>query len=182
MTIQPSVLVVEPDKLIRESFARRLCRAGYSVSELCHPRQAMAATSARSYDVAILANELPEIDGITLMEQLFKHGGIQQCVIITREDSDLDTKLATDRGAFAVLTWSSVPSELESTVERAIEEFCAESGLDSGADRTGQRVSTKRIGTERPSTQGRAGIWSAQGNDSLINKATNNEINRGMNP
>ena len=145
MTIQPSVLVVEPDKLIRESFARRLCRAGYLVSELCHPRQALAATSARSYDVAILANELPEIDGITLMEQLFKHGGIQQCVIITREDSSLDTKLATDRGAFAVLAWSRVPSELESTVELAIEESCAESSLDSKTLAKSVEVATEHV-------------------------------------
>jgi DNA-binding NtrC family response regulator len=130
MTMQPSVLVVEEeDKFIRESIAHRLCRAGYSVSQLCHPRQALAATTARCYDVAILANELPELDGVSLMQRLRRRGGIHQFVIITRNDSDLQGKGATDHGAFAVLTWSSLQNELESTVERAVEESCAESSL-----------------------------------------------------
>ncbi len=117
----PTVLIVEPDRLIRDSLARRLCQAGYSVTELCHPRQALAATSERSYDVVVSARELPEIDGLALMEQLQRRGGAGQCVIITRDESEFDVPTALDRGAFAVLPWSQVPRKLTATVRDAIE-------------------------------------------------------------
>jgi DNA-binding response OmpR family regulator len=121
MIEQPTALIVESDRLTRESLARRLCLAGYSATELCHPRQALAATSERCYDIAVLACELPEIDGLTLMEQLHRRGGVHDCVIITRDETDLDVHAALDRGAFAVLTWSRVPQELTATVNHALE-------------------------------------------------------------
>lgn len=121
MIRQPLVLVVEHDQLIRESIALRLSRAGYLVSELSHPRQALAAATERRYDVAVLASELPEMDAISLMEQLQRRGGIQQFVVVTPDDSAPGATAAIDQGAFAVVAWARVPRELAAVVERAIE-------------------------------------------------------------
>jgi DNA-binding response OmpR family regulator len=130
MATQLSVLLVEPDRLIRESLALRLCRAGYSVTELRHPRQALAAAAGRSYDVVVLADEQPEIDGLSLLQTLRRRGSTACCVVITRDTSDTGTQSATDSRVVAVLPWSRVPNELEATIERVLEASVPESLVD----------------------------------------------------
>ena len=142
MTMQPSVVIVEPDKLIRESLARRLCRAGYSATQFAHPRQALAATASRCYDVAVIAYELPEIDGVSLTESLQRRGGIGGGVIVTQEEVDLGAQRALQRGAFAVIPWCSVASELLPRLESAVESVCIKSGSHLDAESLNQPIKT----------------------------------------
>lgn len=62
------VLVVDDDADARELLARYLRKAGHNVVVAPNGREAMAALSAETPDVAIIDYRMPEMDGISFVE------------------------------------------------------------------------------------------------------------------
>ena len=65
-----SILIVEDDLDQLELLARWFSRAGYHVTAVHHPRQALAAATLRPFQFAIVDHALPRIDGIELTLRL----------------------------------------------------------------------------------------------------------------
>jgi len=63
-------LVIDDDPDLRELCAETLSRAGFEVEALGSPLVALEALLARSYDLVLLDIYLPDLDGLSLLEQL----------------------------------------------------------------------------------------------------------------
>lgn len=126
-----SLLIVEDDSDQLAVLERRFIRAGYQVVGVQHPRQALAASSLRPFQVAIINYELPEMDGIELAHHLQRRLGNLQ-VILQSYDA-LAAPDAESAGVFACLVKPVRMSLLEATVKRAFE--YAEIELQVGVER-----------------------------------------------
>lgn len=112
-----SLLIVEEDSDQLEILVRWLTRAGYHVVGVQHPRQALAAASLRSFQVALVDAWLPEMDGLELMRRLKRRQKSLQVVILSCVGSE--ALEAQAEGAFARLVAPCRKAVLESTIHEA---------------------------------------------------------------
>jgi DNA-binding response OmpR family regulator len=118
-----SLLIVEGDLDQLEILACRFSRIGYHVTAAHHPRQALAAATLHPFQVAIVNQMLPEIDGILLTHRLHALQRDVQVIILTSE-SDAESK-ARAAGASGCLFKPCKQAVLEATVEDLFE-WCAD--------------------------------------------------------
>ena len=78
-----SLLIVEDDPEQLDALVRWFILAGYEVTGAHHPSQALEAASLRQFQVALLDANLPEMDGLQLMQRLNLHQDGIQAVILT---------------------------------------------------------------------------------------------------
>jgi DNA-binding NtrC family response regulator len=122
MPLEASLLIVEDDQELLNTFARWFIRRGYAVTAVRHPRQALGASSVRSYDVAVLDYTLPEQSGIELMKNLRRRIAGLQVILLSGQADPLYENEAIASGAFAFFCKPCALSELEAAIERALEE------------------------------------------------------------
>lgn len=98
------VLVVDDSPLTRLVVMRILERAGYIVEGVPNFRKAVEAVEKRDFDYAIIDLELPDGNGIDLLEEIKKHIPKIRAAILTTSDSP-ENRLAAERaGADAFLS------------------------------------------------------------------------------
>lgn len=115
-----SLLIVEDDPEQLATLNRWFIRAGYQVTGVRHPRNALAAAAVRPFQVALINQELPEIDGVELMYQLQRRVGNIPIVIQTYDPQAVAD--AETAGAFACLVKPYKKSLVEATVQDAFEQ------------------------------------------------------------
>jgi len=69
----PSILIVEDDASLRQMLAWELGELGYRVTAAENCAEARSLRSGRRFDLALLDYQLPDGDGISLMEELHRH-------------------------------------------------------------------------------------------------------------
>ena len=114
-----SLLFVDDDEEMLESFSTWFTRHGFQVTAAGHPRQALAAVSNNDFDVAVLDVTLPEMSGIDLMEQLKGRGDMPFIMLSGHNDPALHAD-AIGRGAYRFLLKPFSLSRLETFVREAI--------------------------------------------------------------
>ena len=118
--VNQSVLLVDDDRAVLDSFATALNRCGMIVTAVHHPRMAMAAIRVHPYAVAILDNGLTEMNGIELMESLIAYLPELRVIILSgSNDSELKRR-AKNAGAFAFLEKPCRLDLLRTTVKEAL--------------------------------------------------------------
>jgi two-component system response regulator PilR (NtrC family) len=65
-----SILLAEDEQLLRESLAELLESEGYEVAQAANGKEAYARILERPFDLVITDIKMPEMDGLTLLEQL----------------------------------------------------------------------------------------------------------------
>ena len=83
MSVNYSVLVVEPETELRETITRQLLRRGYNVTAVNHPRQALAVATFKDFAVAVVGAELPEIECTILVERLQRLIGDLKPIVVS---------------------------------------------------------------------------------------------------
>ena len=78
-----SVLIIDDDKDISETFARILQRNGYLTDSADNGMEALRKADAKFYNVALIDVCLPDMNGTELLENLNAHGGRMVKIIIT---------------------------------------------------------------------------------------------------
>ena len=68
----PSLLIVEDDPALRQMLLWELGELGYSVTAAGSCAEARLLRSGRCFDLALLDYQLPDGDGITVMEELHR--------------------------------------------------------------------------------------------------------------
>lgn len=122
-----SLLIVEDDPGQLDKLTGWFIRAGFQVVSVHHPRQALEAASFRQFQVALLEANLPEMDGIELMQRL---RGTQDAVwVVLLSDDQYPESRAKADGAFACLVKPCELALLEATVEDALERAGDESPI-----------------------------------------------------
>jgi CheY-like chemotaxis protein len=86
------VLVVDDDRLVRTALLRTLRRLpGLEVTDFADPLEALAHARDHAFQVAILDLQMPEMDGVTLAQELRSLQPMIQLVFMT---ANLTSELA----------------------------------------------------------------------------------------
>jgi DNA-binding NtrC family response regulator len=90
------ILVVDDEKIIRESISFVLKKEGYSVTEAANGKEAYDRIVSEAFDLVITDLEMPEMKGIELLDQVMRINPQSLVVIITAYGS-LETAIAALR-------------------------------------------------------------------------------------
>jgi two-component system response regulator AtoC len=120
--LQPTVLLVEDDELVRDAMCRALVRAGYLVQTAAtgHDAVAILRTPLSPIDVVLLDIQLPDISGIDLcarFRELQPHLPVVVCTGCTDPEENAELIRLGIRGYFA----KPIPMEdLLATMQRVV--------------------------------------------------------------
>src|SRR5687767_232836 len=98
----PRVLVVDDDRSIRRTLEKFLQSEGHDVTTASTGREALDAVRAAP-DAVLLDLGLPEIDGLTVLEQINKGAHPPQVIVVTARDDMQSTIRAVQLGAYEYL-------------------------------------------------------------------------------
>ena len=87
------ILVVDDEKIIRESLSFILRKEGYSVAEAANGKEAYDKLVLESFDLIITDLEMPEMKGIELLDHAM-HINPQSLVVIITAYGSLETAIA----------------------------------------------------------------------------------------
>ena len=122
---RPHLLVVDDDKLMRETVGRGLTQAGFDVAEAAEGDEALRRLSDRPADVVIVDIFMPRKDGIELIREVRrKWPGTRILAMSGGNRFFQQDMLAAARalGADASLDKPFMPSDLIATVRRLLTE------------------------------------------------------------
>lgn len=83
------VLLVDDDKLMREGLGASVTEAGYEIVEASDGKEGLATALAQHPDIIVADIRMPEMDGITMVEQLRKDdwGKSVPVIIMSTDDT-----------------------------------------------------------------------------------------------
>ena len=93
------VLIVEDNKLLRDSLAQGLREAGFSVDSAADGKNGLWLAETGEYDVIVLDLMLPEMDGLTLLSTLREKQKDTHVLILTAKDTVEDRITGLNVGA-----------------------------------------------------------------------------------
>ncbi len=115
------ILIVDDDESIRMIFKKVLENSGYEVETASNGIQALGILENEKFDIYILDLKMPEMDGITLLEEIKKRG-YEGIPIILTAYGDKDSALAALKlGAYDFLEKPISINDLKFSIQRAIE-------------------------------------------------------------
>src|SRR5947209_17086846 len=94
-----SILVVDDEPLIRETLSEYLTSKGFRVAACAGGEEALARAADRRFDVAVCDVQLPDLDGIELLERLLKISPETFVLLITAYATVENAVEAFQRGA-----------------------------------------------------------------------------------
>ncbi len=114
------ILIVDDKEMMRDSVATTLSRKGYTVITASGGADAVDKLSKRSFDVVITDLQMPEMDGLDLLEEIRKTDEQLPVIFMTAFGSIETAVAAMKRGAFDYITKPFSGDVLLLTTERAI--------------------------------------------------------------
>ena len=115
------VLIADDEEPFRELLRRRLARQGHTVTALPDGEAAVAAIREEEFDIALLDLAMPGFDGIEVLKALKETQPDTEAIILTGQ-ATVDTAIeAMKLGAYDYLEKPVKSSELQLTIERALE-------------------------------------------------------------
>jgi len=115
------VLVVDDEKVIRDSFSRVLLKEGYAVEAVESGRLALERVAEESFDIALLDLKMPGLDGMETLRELKEKDPDVVPIMITGYPTIESAVAAVKLGAYDYLTKPCSPQELRIIVARAAE-------------------------------------------------------------
>src|SRR5262245_60765214 len=114
------ILVVDDEPLIRETLAEFLGNEGFSVQACGAGEPALALATDRAFDVALCDVQLPDIDGIELLERLLKVSPQTFVLLITAYGTVENAVQAFQRGAHDYLMKPILLNEVLAKIRRLL--------------------------------------------------------------
>lgn len=99
-----SILLVEDEENLQEALRLNLELEGYEVTSAYDGAEAMKAVHAEYFDLIILDVMLPELDGISVCENIRLQGNDVPILILSARNSGVDRVLGLKKGADDYLT------------------------------------------------------------------------------
>jgi DNA-binding NtrC family response regulator len=122
MGITGDILVVDDDARMRELIVKVLAREGYSVRSLPRGQEVLQALEDEPVDLVISDIRMPEMDGLTLLQEV-KRVAPETSVLMMTAFGSIDTAVqAIKAGAYDYLTKPFKMDEVIVVVRRALEE------------------------------------------------------------
>ncbi len=124
LSVEPKVLFVSPEKILNRSFRRAMASQGTDVIFSESSNDAMQKIRATTFAIVITADDLDEMDGVTLLEQVKAISPATKRVLVSGK-SDVDATMAAINRVglfnYVVLPWE--PADLRQIVHRACDSF-----------------------------------------------------------
>jgi DNA-binding NtrC family response regulator len=117
----PRVMIVDDEKVIRDSFSRVLLKEGYRVETAESGRLALERIAEEPPDVLILDLKMPGLDGMETLRELKEQDPEVVSIMITGYPTIESAVKAVKMGAYDYLTKPCSPEELRIAVARAAE-------------------------------------------------------------
>jgi DNA-binding NtrC family response regulator len=122
MATPGEILVVDDDARMRELIAKVLAREGYAVRSLPRVWEVLQALEDGPVDLVISDIRMPEMDGLTLLQEV-KRVAPETSVLLMTAFGSIDTAVqAIKAGAYDYLTKPFKMDEVIVVVRRAMEE------------------------------------------------------------
>ena len=118
--LRPTVLVVDDDAGLRESF-HLILEDEYDVIDVADGRQALEVVRASQIDVVLLDIRLPEMDGIEVLERIKQIDEQVEIILVTAVKTVRTAVGAMKLGAFDYVTKPFDEEELLATIHRALQ-------------------------------------------------------------
>jgi DNA-binding NtrC family response regulator len=115
------VLFVDDDDPFREALAAELTHSGFQVEAFSDAESALREVEKRTFDVAIVDLNLPELGGEELLRLLREHAPSTEVVILTGQGTIENAVRTLKDGAYDFLTKPCNLDELEAVVRKAFE-------------------------------------------------------------
>ncbi len=120
MTSQRTILIVEDSPSLAMTAQAHLEPLGHTVLIASDGKAAWAVLNAQPIDCVLLDLKLPDIDGITILEELRSRASPPAVIVITANASLTTAVRAVRSGAFDYLVKPFAPARLITTVEIAL--------------------------------------------------------------
>jgi DNA-binding NtrC family response regulator len=117
-TVDLSVLVVDDEKIVRESLYSWLKGEGYTVTAAESGGTALEAIHNRPVDIALIDLKMPGMDGIELLTKIRQSRPEVLCIIVTAHGSIDRAVEAMKQGAYDFVTKPFNPEEVSLLVRR----------------------------------------------------------------
>lgn len=115
------ILIVDDEKIIRDSFSRVLAKEGYTVEAVESGRLALEKVAEELFDIILLDLKMPGLDGLETLRELKSRDPDLVCIMITGYPTIESAVKAVKSGAYDYLTKPCDPEELRIVVARAVE-------------------------------------------------------------
>ena len=115
------ILVVDDKEMMRDSVSTMLARKGHSVVTAANGELAMKKIEERAFDVVITDLQMPEMDGVALLQAIASRDESIPVILMTAYGSVESAVDAMKLGAYDYITKPFSGDELVATVERALE-------------------------------------------------------------
>lgn len=93
------ILVIEDDQLVADLMRNVLIDDGYAVDIACGGEDGRQRAMATPYDAIVLDLELPDRNGLAVLQDLRREGATTPIVVATAYDTNADVVRALDAGA-----------------------------------------------------------------------------------
>jgi len=121
MTTKPHILIVDDEKVVRESLFDWFTEDGYQVETADSGRQALQRLQESICDILLVDIKMPEMDGLELQRKV-KQIAPEAVIIIMTAYASVDTAVqALKGGAYDYITKPFDPDDLERIVNKAAE-------------------------------------------------------------
>jgi DNA-binding NarL/FixJ family response regulator len=115
------VLVVEPNRLVREGIAVELARNGAEIlDETATGAEALAAARQQRPDVVLLALDLPDASATTICQSLHKQRPSMPIIVLAQQGEETSVSEAIESGARGYLLKDADDLDLPDAIERVL--------------------------------------------------------------
>jgi DNA-binding response OmpR family regulator len=125
LVVQPRVLVVDDEPMVREVLARYLEKEGFEVATAEDGEQALANHAALTPDLVLLDLMLSRIDGLEVFRRLRGGGAHTPVIMLTAKGEETDRVVGLELGADDYVTKPFSPREVVARVRAVLRRSAA---------------------------------------------------------
>ncbi len=144
ITMSKKILIVDEDRLIRESYQEVLKSEGYEVEAALDGREGLNKIIENSYDLVLLDIMLPKLDGIGIIREISERSSktpISSVIFFTNLSEDPVVKEALQSGVHSCLVKADTsPDQLLTHVQEALGEEPASAGQSNPQENSGKET------------------------------------------
>jgi len=119
--MEPRILVVDDDQLIRDFLSDALSRSGYRADLACSGEEALLRIRKDEYEVVLTDVRMPNMDGMELLKNIKAYLPDAEVVIMTAYATHENAFEAGRLGAVDYLRKPFGPGEVEAKIKKALE-------------------------------------------------------------
>ncbi len=125
-----SILIIEDDPLVRKTLTSQMVKSDFEVAAAPNGEEGIRLYCERRPDIVLLDVRLPDTDGLDVLRRIREKDGRATVLVMTAFDDMKTTVEAIKLGAFEYLVKPLNTTELDLTIEKALQVRALEDKVD----------------------------------------------------